>query len=331
MSNTEEEWKTIKDFSNYHISNLGNIKNLKGQYISFTERTGYLRASITNDSNKRQTISVHVLVAKNFLGDPHTEKQQVNHKNGMKSDNRVCNLEWISPSDNILHAQESGLMEKFKKSVKQYDLNDNFIKEWPSATDAERSLGLSKIISNVCLGNHKTGGGFIWKFSENIDEKQQDNEVWRPFRDTKYQISDRGRVKDTRGEIKRERIRDNRSEHNLHINNKDYTFQTGRLVAEVFIDNPNNLKQVDHIDKNSLNNNVDNLRWISASDNIKHSFARKVVQYSLTGDFIKLWNCMSDVTKEYNINISCIADACKGKQKTSCGYIWKYEDELKEH
>jgi len=321
----EEEWKTINGFKKYKVSNLGRIKNSQNKYISSQERTEYLRVSIVNDLDKRQTVSVHVLVAKNFIGDPPNENYQVNHKNGIKSDNNVSNLEWTSPSNNIIHAQDSGLMKKYKKPVKQYDLENNFIKEWNSATEAEKELGLSRSISNVCLGRNNTAGGFIWKFSEEqVEEEKKENEEWKQFRDTKYQVSNLGRVKDTRGKIKIDRIRDNRSEHNLRIKEKNYTFQTGRLVAEVFIPNPNNLEQVDHIDKNSLNNNVKNLRWITPVDNIRHSLAKKINQYNLKGEFIKTWDCMSDIITEHNINVSCIVDACKGKQKTSAGYIWKY-------
>lgn len=54
---------------------------------------------------------------------------------------------------------------------------------------------------------------------------------------------------------------------NLYINKKQSTQRVHRLVALAWLENPNNLKQVDHIDQNKFNNNVDNLRWICNSKN----------------------------------------------------------------
>lgn len=324
IMDTTEEWKEIKDFKRYMISNHGRIKNNKGETISLIERTGYLRVSLTDDLGKRHTISVHVLVAKHFLEPSDMAKDQVNHKNGIKDDNNVSNLEWVSRSQNILHAQDTGLMKKHAIPVKQFTLDGTFVREWESATIAERHYNLSKTISNVCRKRNKSAAGFVWEYANEEKEEINDNEVWKKFRDTEYLISSFGRVRDKRGEIKTERVRDNRSEISLRIDGSSNTYQTHRLVAEAFLDNPDHLLQVDHIDKNSLNNHATNLRWISGSDNIRHSQAKKVDQYTLTDDYVRTWDSLTDVALGMNVNIACIVDACKGKQKTSVGYKWKY-------
>ena len=59
---------------------------------------------------------------------------------------------------------------------------------------------------------------------------------------------------------------------NFYKNGKRYNQSVHRVIAKTFIENPNNLPQVNHIDGNKLNNNVDNLEWCSISDNLKHSF-----------------------------------------------------------
>ena len=64
---------------------------------------------------------------------------------------------------------------------------------------------------------------------------------------------------------------------------------------------------------------------------VKEVQARKIVQYTLQGDFIKVWDCISDTGRELGIDISSIAKCCKGKYSNAGGFIWKYfEDELTE-
>lgn len=67
--------------------------------------------------------------------------------------------------------------------------------------------------------------------------------------------------------------KDDKDINNEHINYPGwYCYGVHRLVALAFIPNPNNLPEVNHKDGNKLNNNIDNLEWVSKSDNIKHSF-----------------------------------------------------------
>lgn len=101
-----------------------------------------------------------------------------------------------------------------------------------------------------------------------------------------------------------------------------------RLVAEAFIDNPNNYNEVNHIDENPSNNCVENLEWCSHKYNINYgNRGRKISQYTLQGEFVKEWKSIIDAERELEYKKSHISQCCKGKIKTSHGYIWRYRDE----
>ena len=100
-------------------------------------------------------------------------------------------------------------------------------------------------------------------------------------------------------------------------------------IAEAFLPNPDNLSQVNHIDENKGNNNVENLEWVSASKNIRHSahkYSCRINQYTLDGEFIKTWGSSHEINRELGYYQSVIIYACKNKIKQAYGYKWEYVD-----
>lgn len=116
-------------------------------------------------------------------------------------------------------------------------------------------------------------------------------------------------------------------------NNIKRDFRVNRLVAEVFLPNPNNLPQVNHKDEDKNNNCVDNLEYCTQKYNINYGTGidrrakkrlHKICQYSLDNILIKVWDGAICIEKELNIPHQNVIHCCRGNYKTSHGYIWRY-------
>ena len=167
-----EEWKPIKGFEGYYISNLGRVKStrsfkgtketiLKGSF----NQQGYKVITMMKD-NKAYTKTLHRLLAIAFI--PNLNNYCcINHKDGNKLNNNLNNLEWCSYSYNNTEAYRIGLKHsRIKpKKVKQYDKNNNLINIWNSVNEAGRQLSISDgNICECCNGNRRTAGNFIWRY-----------------------------------------------------------------------------------------------------------------------------------------------------------------------
>lgn len=165
-----EIWKKINGYGDYEVSNFGAIKSFKYEKINGSimhpapTKKGYLRIKL-GDGKISKTFSVHRLVCENFLPNDEDEKI-INHKNGLKYDNRLENLEWVTHSENVRHSfNELGRVAGRKKQVIQYDKNNNLVREWEAISDASNALNISpSSISQCCTKIRKSCGGFIWKF-----------------------------------------------------------------------------------------------------------------------------------------------------------------------
>lgn len=185
-SNLVEIWKPVKDYEGlYEVSNLGRVRTLdkevndrwgtrilKGKILNYQPNPlGYI--SITLNKNKKGKLGlVHRLVAESFIPNP-DNKEQVNHINGIKHDNRLVNLEWCTRIENMQHALKNGLLNIHKgakhhssKRVAKFDLEMNFIKEYYNIRYAAECNGVTPTqIVRCARGQQKQTGGFIWKYA----------------------------------------------------------------------------------------------------------------------------------------------------------------------
>ena len=180
-------------------------------------------------------------------------------------------------------------------------------------------------------------------------------EIWRDIKGYEglYKISSIGRVKSLRNSHGNYRemclkCRKNKKGYlnvSLNKDKKRFTYLVHRLVAEAFIENPNNYKEVNHKDENKQNNKVNNLEWCDCEYNnnygtrnkrhsesikgSKHPQARKV--YCVTTG--KKFNCIKEAAEYYHIDRHSIGDCCRKQYKyagkhpvTGENLVWKYLD-----
>jgi hypothetical protein len=183
-----------------------------------------------------------------------------------------------------------------KKEVIQYDLSGNFIKEWPSVMEVKKEY--SGNISSCCRGESLSANGYIWRYKNEYIEIDLDKLNYNK-RKVKKMDKD-GNIVKVYNSIK-EASFDGFNESNI----QDccvYRLKTHReFIWRYFEDN---------------------------SPIIHSKVIKKIIQYDLSGDFIKEWPSIISASKELNIGSNNISMCCSGKYKTCGGYIWKYKKSI---
>lgn len=178
-SDLHEEWRVLPAGGQYLISNMGRVITLTGD-----RRDHLIRPTINSHgyyhfiayiNGKRKCLTVHRQVALAFLD--HCERD-VNHKNGIKTDNRVCNLEFVTHSVNMKHAYDMGLktnvpspetirkahaaaISKNKKAVRCLETQEMF----DSATAAAVKFGMAvNTVTRCCTGVRKSAKGLHFEY-----------------------------------------------------------------------------------------------------------------------------------------------------------------------
>lgn len=146
-----EIWAPVKGYEGfYEVSDTGKVKGIDRMVVSKNGLTrkkgieiktrvnndGYIEVRLSKDSRTTTTF-IHILIAKAFIPNPFN-KSEVNHINGIKTDNRIENLEWSTHSENMKHAYKMGLLKRISKHV----IDNCTGKEYTSIKEAAIDLNI---------------------------------------------------------------------------------------------------------------------------------------------------------------------------------------------
>tara|TARA_Y100000739_G_scaffold229025_1_gene242415 strand:+ start:982 stop:2034 length:1053 start_codon:yes stop_codon:yes gene_type:complete len=345
-----EVWKKIKGFSRYEISNLGRIRNEKKFMSQRKNDDGYMVISLYNDDNIRKTSFAH-----NFLYYTYYDKIEdysVDHKNRIRDDNRLENLIQVSKKEQSKNRRIIKDFNNGRKVIRICPTTNKTLEEYDSLSKAQKWVKLNTTYKGsaglICtsIKRNKKVYNFIWKYKE--DENK--DEIWKIININKFKelwdiinidnikifdgyfISNKGRLKKPSGQILNGFIQ--------HGYLKYGYVYANILTACVFIKNedPLNKNIVHHIDHEKLNNSIDNLIWVSQSENLQfyHKFKIKnrsnIIQYNLNNDIIKVFDnsyTIPMIAKELNIGSCAIRRCLNNKIKTEPKkFIFKYEEQI---
>lgn len=173
--------KQIYGFENYYIDETGNIYSNRGKLKTLNTRkgkNGYVYVDLWKNG-KGYSKTVHRLVAETFIPNP-DNKSEVNHKNGIKTDNNVENLEWVTRTENQRHSWKVlgrvgtwrgklGKEHPSSKVVLQIE-DGKVVNAFFGLHEAGRQTGLNyRHICDCCKGKLKKHGGFVWKYKDEND------------------------------------------------------------------------------------------------------------------------------------------------------------------
>lgn len=322
-----EVWKKIKGFSRYEISNLGRIRNEKKILKQRKCLNGYPIIGLVNDFGKTINRRVHSLLYYTYYDKIEKNNYSIDHINRIRDDNRLENLREISIKEQIKNRVISN-KNKFCRKIYRICSNTNkILAEYNSIKEAKIWLrentkySVGNCLSEVAKKNGKMYN-FIWKYKENEIIENEEwkliniddfKELWNIINIDKikkyngYYISTKGRLKRPSEKILNGTINGGY----LHY----ATIRSHILVACVFIKNDDikNKIYVNHIDHNKLNNSINNLEWVSQSENClaykkfkrNEENIQNIIQYDLSNNIIKVFDdnySIPMIAKELNIS-----------------------------
>lgn len=154
----KEEYRTIEEFPNYEVSNLGNVRNKRTNKIlkGNDNGKGYPKVSLYNNGLMK-SYKIQRLVANSFIPNP-LNLSDIRHLDGDKTNNNVDNLKWSNHLDAVFFSRDY-------KQILQFDLKGNFIKEWDNVREIQNNTKFKiNYIYKCCRKEIHSINNYIWRY-----------------------------------------------------------------------------------------------------------------------------------------------------------------------
>jgi hypothetical protein len=325
--NESIEWKIIKNYPHYKISEFGDIYSAKTNKLMKLKLNlyGYFIIKLTNYDGEKN-MYIHRVVYDTFKSIIDNTKV-IDHIDRNKQNNHISNLREITVAENNKNCNRQ---KPIPAKIHQYSLNNKFIKEWNSFSEIRNELSIcTDNIMKCCLGKRDSSNGFIWKncniityLKDFVVVNTQDNNKF-----SNYKINKNGIIINKHNMILKFQLLVGYYKISL-INDerKKINFFVHRLIALTFLKNPNNHAIINHKDKNKMNNKIENLEWVTHTQNITHSQGKKIEKINpIDNKILKIYNSINEIARDLNKSSKGNIDkALSGQRKTAYGFIWKY-------
>jgi hypothetical protein len=321
-----KEWRPM--YNNYLVSNYGDVYSMfVERFLSISRNEeGYLGVRI-NINEQRKHYFVSRLTYMAFKNEEIPEGLDIDHMDRDLSNNHINNLRAVTKKENAQNSRHPG---HTPAKIEQYTLDGTYIKTWTSIKEITETLKVSyNSIADCYKGKSKQSHGFIWKNLNIIEDdtgfvsiKMKDAEEYKEYRINREGIIIHGK----------KFLHPLSHKGYLTIPIRGRSFYVHRLVAQTFIENPNNYPEVNHINKVITDNNVSNLEWCTKQQNITHAVGKKVNKIDInTNEIIETFDSISNAARSIIPSHNClksyatgISDVCKGKLLTSHGFKWEF-------
>lgn len=151
-------FRVLKNYPRYSVNRAGEVMGTRDKLLKPRPNPRGYVGHVLSGSNGATSVVAHRLVAEAFIPNP-LSKTQVNHKNGIKTDNRVENLEWCTPSENAIHATKMGFNKIARLRPNAIFTKEDVIKI-RSASGTHTSIAKIFGVTRACITQIKSGRSY---------------------------------------------------------------------------------------------------------------------------------------------------------------------------